>query len=161
MLELNPGLILWTIITFVVVLVILRVAAWKPLVGALTAREEGIKASLQQAEQARRDAHELLEENKRQLAKAEENAQQMIRQGRELGDRLKSEIIDKANTSAQHMIAQAREEIGREKEAALTALRAEVADLAIAAAGKLIDANLDTPKQHKLVESAINEITKA
>jgi F-type H+-transporting ATPase subunit b len=72
MLEINPGLILWTIITFVVVLMILRMTAWKTLLGALTARENTIRTSLEQAEQARQDAHKLLEENKKQLAVAEE-----------------------------------------------------------------------------------------
>src|SRR5512140_307541 len=144
MLDINPGLILWTIITFVVVVLILRAVAWKPLLGALTAREEQIRSSLQHAEQAHQEAQRLLEENRKQLAAAEEQSQRIIREGRTLGERLKAEIMEKANASSRHMIDQAKEEIKREKEAALVQLRGEVADLAITAAGKILDAHLDT-----------------
>jgi F-type H+-transporting ATPase subunit b len=160
MLDINPGLIIWTIITFVIVLAILRVMAWKPLLAALTAREDKIRSSLQQAEDAQQQAAQLLEEHKRQLARAEESAQRIIKDGREMGEKLKAEIVEKANASSRHMIEQAKEEIFREKEAALTQLRTEVADLAIMAAGKILDANLDTPKQRQLVDAAIKGINK-
>jgi F-type H+-transporting ATPase subunit b len=161
MLEINPGLILWTIITFIIVLAILRAKAWKPLLKALTDREEKIRTALEHAEDSQAKAQRLLDENKRQLAKAEEESQRIIKQGRELGDRLKAEIVDKANTSARTMIDQAKEEIRREKEAALTQLRTEVADLAIGVAGKILDQNLDTPKQRQLADSAIKELQKS
>lgn len=160
MLEINPGLIVWTIITFVIVLVILRATAWKPLLGALTAREEKIRSSLKDAQDAQEQARALLEENRRQLALAEEQSQRIIREGRDMGERLKAEILEKANTSARSAVAQAREEIQREKESALTQLRSEVADLAIQAAGKILDANLDTAKQRALVDAVIRDINK-
>jgi F-type H+-transporting ATPase subunit b len=160
MLEINPGLILWTVITFVIVLVILRAVAWKPLLNALTAREESIRASLREAAEARTMAQTLLEENRRQLARAEEQSQRIVREGRELGERLKAEILERANDSSRHMISQAKEEIQREKEAALVQLRTEVSDLAVAAAGKILDAHLDPAKQRHLAEAAIREITK-
>lgn len=160
MLDINPGLILWTIITFLIVLMILRAKAWKPLLQALTEREERIRHALQHAENAQAEAQRLLDENKRQLAKAEEESQHIIRQGRELGDRLKAEIVEKANASARATIEQAKDEIRREKEAALTQLRMEVADLAIGVAGKILDQNLDTPRQRQLVDSAIKDLQK-
>jgi len=160
MLDINPGLILWTIITFIIVALILRAVAWKPLLAALTAREEKIRSSLQHAEDAHREAERLLEMNRQQLAAAEEQSQRIIREGRNLGERLKAEIMEKANASSRHMIEQAKEEIKREKEAALVQLRGEVADLAIAAAGKILDANLDTAKQRQLVDAAIKDLNK-
>jgi F-type H+-transporting ATPase subunit b len=160
MLELNPGLILWTILTFLVLVVLLRIVAWKPLLHALTAREEKIRVALQEAEEAQRAAKDLLEEHKRQLARADEESHRIIREGRETAEKLKGEIVDRANSSSRHMIEQARDEIRREKEAAITQLRSEVADLAILAAGKLLDANLDTPKQRALVDGVINQIGK-
>lgn len=158
MLEINSGLILWTILTFVIVLIILRKAAWKPLLGALAAREESIRASLREAEDARAQAARLLEENKRQLAQAEQQSRRIIMEGRDMGDRLKGEILEKANATTRVMIEQAKEEIRREKDAALTQLRSEATDLVIAAAGKILDANLDTPKQRQLADAAIREI---
>jgi F-type H+-transporting ATPase subunit b len=160
MLEINSGLILWTILTFVIVLIILRKAAWKPLLGALTAREESIRASLREAEDARAQAARLLEENKRQLARAEEQSRSIIMEGRDMGERLKGEILEKANATTRVMIEQAKEEIRREKDAALMQLRSEATDLVIAAAGKILDANLDTPKQRQLADAAIREIAE-
>jgi len=161
MLEINPGLIVWTIVTFVIVLVILRAVAWKPLLGALSGREEKIRTSLQQTEEAQQKAQQLLEQNKQQLAVAEEQAQRIMKEGREMGEKLKAEIVERANATSRHMIMQAKNEIQQEKDAALKELRAEVADLAIGAAGKIIDANLDTPRQRKLVDSIINQIQKS
>lgn len=160
MLDINPGLIIWTIITFLIVLAVLRAAAWKPLLAALSAREEKIRTSLQEAEQARQQAAQLLEDNRRQLAKADAESQRIIREGRDMGEKLKAEIVEKANAASRHMIEQAKEEIGREKDAALIALRTEVSDLAIMAAGKILDANLDTPRQRQLVDAAISQINK-
>jgi F-type H+-transporting ATPase subunit b len=160
MLDINPGLILWTIITFIIVLVVLRVAAWKPLLAALTSREEAIRNSLREAEEARTQAHTLLEEHRKQLAQAEEHSQRVIKEGRDLGERLKAEIIEKAQASSRAMADQAREEIRREKESALVQLRTEVGELVVLAAGKILDANLDTPKQRQLADAAIKEITK-
>jgi F-type H+-transporting ATPase subunit b len=161
MLEINSGLILWTILTFVIVLVILRSAAWKPLLAALAAREESIRTSLREAADARAEAARLLEENKRQLAQAEEESRRVIREGRDMGERLKSELLEKANATSQRMIEQAKEEIQREKDAALVKLRAETGELVIAAAGRVLDANLDTPKQRQLADAAIREIAEA
>lgn len=161
MLDINPGLILWTIITFVIVLVILRAAAWKPLLAVLTAREQHITDALHHAEETQNEAKKLLEENKQQLALAEEQSQRVIKEGREMGERLKTEIVERAHASSRQMVDQAKEEIRREKEAALNELRTEVADLAITAAGKILDANLDTPKQRQLVDSVIKDIHKS
>lgn len=161
MLEIKTGLIFWTILTFVVTLLVLRKAAWKPILKALTSREERIRTALQEAEEAQQEGRRLLEENRQQLSKAEDQSQRIIREGRELGEKLKAEIVEKANTSSRHMIEQAKEEIRREKDAALGQLRAEVADLAIIAAGKIIDANLDTAKNRSLVDTAIKNIGKS
>jgi F-type H+-transporting ATPase subunit b len=161
MFEINPGLIVWTIITFVAALVILRVAAWKPILEVLSRREEKIRGQLDQAERAQAEAQRLLVENKRQLAEAGEQSQRIIRESRQAAEKVKAEIVDKANASARSMIDQARGEIQREKESALQQLRREVADLAIGAAGKILDANLDTPKQRKLVDTVIKDLNKS
>jgi F-type H+-transporting ATPase subunit b len=158
MFDINPGLIVWTIITFVAALVILRAYAWKPLLASLTAREENIRTQIAQAEHARREAERLLEENKAQLARADEQSQRMLRESREMGERLKADILDKAQQSSRQMVNQAKEEIRREKDSALQELRSEVADLAIGAAGKLLDANLDAPKHRALVDDAIRQM---
>lgn len=158
MLDLNPGLIVWTILTFVAALAILSKFAWKPLLGALTKREEEIRTALEQAEKANAEAMRLLEENKRQLAMAEAQSQAAIREGREMGERLRADIVERAHADARKMIDQAKDEIRREKDAALLALRGEVAELAVTAAGKIIDTTLDVNKHRALVDNVIKDI---
>jgi F-type H+-transporting ATPase subunit b len=77
-----------------------------------------------------------------------------------MGERLKAELLEKANSSARRVVEQAKDEIAREKEKALAQLRGEVADLAIGVAGKILDANLDTPRQRQLADAAIQELSK-
>ncbi len=160
MLKLESGLIWWTIITFLILLFALSKAAWKPLINALTSREEKIRTDLQEAEAANQEAKRLLEENKRNLARAEQQAQSIIKEGRTMAEQIKNEIVEKAHQTSRQMIDQAKEEINREKESALTQLRTEVADLAIGAASKIIDANLDPKRQQTIVDDVIKGIKK-
>ncbi len=160
MLEINPGLIVWTVVTFLIVLLILRGTAWKPIVQALKDREDKIRSTLEEAEKARIEAQRLLNENRQVLLEAEAQSAKIIRDGRDMGERLKGEILDKAQASSRQMVDQAKDEIRREKDAALIQLRSEVSDLAIAAAGKLLDANLDNAQQRRLVDQAIQELSR-
>jgi F-type H+-transporting ATPase subunit b len=160
MLEINPGLIIWTIITFLILGLLLKSFAWKPLVKALQKREELIRLSLEQAEAKLLEANRISEENKRQLAMAEEHSQKLIKEGRNLGDKLKSDIVEKAHQQSRHMVEQAKLEIEREKEAALLRLRSEVVELAILAAGKILDETLDGDKHRKVINSFLNDIPK-
>ena len=160
MLELNPGLMIWTIITFLILLILLRKLAWKPLVAALQKREDHIKLSIDQAESKLEEAKQISDENRRQLAQAEEHSQKVIKEGRELAEKIKSEIVDKARQQSRHMVEQAKLEIEREKEAALLRLRGEVANLAIDAASKILGEALDSDKHRKVIDSFLNEMPK-
>ena len=142
MLEINPGLIVWTVVTFVLLVIVLRKAAWKPLLKALHDREEGIRTSLEKAEHANAEAERILTENRKQLASAEEQSRRILADGRALGEKLKSEIVEKANQQARTMVEQAKQEIERDKDAALSELRGEVANLAILAASKILRCRL-------------------
>ena len=160
MLDINPGLILWTIITFVILLIILTKTAWKPLVEALQAREQGIRDALRKADEARKDSERMLAEHKSALAKANEETARILKEGRELAEQMKNEIVAKAHESANTMMAHAKEDIQREKETALIQLKNEVADLAINAAEKIIEETLDESKQKKLVDKVLQKLPK-
>ncbi len=160
MLEINPGLILWTIVSFVGLAIVLGKFAWKPLLEALHQREEHVRSSIERAEQAKQEAERLLEENRKQLARAEEEAQRILSEGRTLGEKLKNEIVEKSNQQSRKMIEQAKLEIERDKEAALSQLRGEVANLAIQAAGKILDETLDENKHRKIVDAYLRELPK-
>lgn len=158
MLEAHPGTIIWTLITFLVVLVVLKKTVWKPLLQALDEREQRIRGALQEAERARAEAAATLDEHRQILAGAEEEARQIIRQSREAAAKLHQEIVDKTHVESQHLLEQARRAIDSEKRAALIELRREVADLAVRAAGLIIDANLDDEKNRKLVDDMITRL---
>lgn len=160
MLEINPGLILWTILTFVLLLAVLRKFAWGPIVGALTEREQGIRKALEDAEKARAESQQLLEDNRKQLAKADEETRRMLNEGRALAEQLKNDIVEKANQQSRRMVDQAKQEIDRDKEAALSQLRGEVASLAVLAAGKILNETLDAGKHQKLVDDILKNLPK-
>ncbi len=160
MLEINPGLAIWTIVTFVLLVIVLRSFAWKPLLEALNKREEHVRSSLERAEYAKQEAERILNENRIQLAKAESEAQRILTEGRALGEKLKNEIVDQANQQSRRMIDQAKHEIERDKDAALSELRSEVASLAIKAAEKILDETLDENRHRKIVDAYLKDLPK-
>ena len=160
MLDLNPGLAIWTAITFLILLVLLKKIAWKPLLNALHLREEKIRSSIERAEKAKEEAEHLLEENRKNLQRAEEQAQQIIKEGRAAAEKMKNEILEKTNASARRMLEQARDEIQRGKEVALAELRREVVDLAIKSASKILGEQLDERRHRKVVEDFLSGLPK-
>lgn len=160
MFEINPGLSIWTTIVFIVLVLVLRKFAWRPILQVLEEREEKIRSSLEQAERARAEAAELLKQNERNMARAEEEYQRIIREAKTIGEKMKDEIIARAHQQAQRNLQLAREEIARETEAAKQRLRVEVADLAIRAAEKILDETLDAPRHRRLVENFLNELPR-
>jgi F-type H+-transporting ATPase subunit b len=156
----NPGLIVWTIISFLVLLIVLAKYAWKPILKILGDREGQIRAALEQAERARIEAAEMMKQNEKNLARAEEEYQKMIREGRALAEKMKDEIVTKAKQQADQEIKQAAEEIQRNVEAAKLQLRTEIADLAIQATEKILEETLDEKRQKKITDSVINKLPK-
>ena len=106
-LDVNPGVILWTVVTFVFLLFVLKKIAWKPILNSLNERELFIKDSLEKAEKAQKEAEKLVAENKVSLSKADEEAQKIIEQGRELAEKLKSQILEESKVQAKKMIVDA------------------------------------------------------
>ncbi len=160
MLDINPGLIIWTIITFVLLVVVLGKFAWKPLLQALQSREQEIADSLKKAEEAKKDAERMMQENKIAMEKASTETARLIAEGRAMAEQLKVDIVAKANESAKKMLDQAKDEITREKESAMAQLRSEVADLSISVAEKILDESLDGAKQKKMVDKVLQQLQK-
>ena len=155
LLDPHAGLIAWTIITFVVVLIILKRSVWSPLLEALDERQKRIRDALEGAEQARDEAQAALAEHQKALAGAESEAREIVAQAREAGERVRTDIIDAARRGAEQTVEQARRSIETEKQAALSELRREVADLAVRAAGEIVNANLDDERNRQLVDDLI------
>ncbi len=160
MLDPNPGLILWTIVTFALLLVVLRKFAWKPLLKALNERENTVRNTLERAEAAKAEAERALEENRARLAKAEEESQKILREGRALGEKLKQEMTEQANQQSRRLVEQARQEIERDKEAALSQLRGEVSALVLQVAGKILNETIDDKKHRELIDESLRNLPK-
>jgi F-type H+-transporting ATPase subunit b len=160
LLDINPGLIFWVTLTFIILLFVLKKMAWGPILNSLNERENFIKESLEKAEKAQTEAEKLLEENKANLAKAEEEAQKIIEQGREYSEKLKAQMLEESRAEAKKMIDEATAEIERKNQEAFSKLKNEVADIAVSAAEKIIRANLDKEKQTKLINDYLEDLNK-
>ncbi len=154
----NPGLIFWTLVTFLLLLVFLRATAWKPIINALDEREKSIQAAIDRAEQARIEAEKILAENKAMLAKAQLEADRIIQESRQSAEKVRSEIIEKASIESRKMLEEAKTTIELEKQRALLALRNEVVELAVQSAERIIRRKLDTELHKEIIANALNEI---
>lgn len=160
MLTPNPGLIIWTIITFILLLLVLRKLAWKPLLDALHRREDSVQTAISSAEHARDEAEKLLKEHRRQLDQVEQEGRRILAEHRSQANQLKEEIVQQANNQSRKLIEQARVEIERDKEAALVQLRSEVAGLAIQAAEKILGEELNEQRHRAIIDTYLRELPK-
>lgn len=160
LLDVNPGLMIWTVVTFIVLLFILRKVAWKPILAALDKRENDIKVALEQAEKAKNEAKQILEANQANLAKAEEESKKIIEQSRAYAENLKEQMINESKDQAKKIVDDASSEIQRKKDAAFEELRSQVAEIAVNAAEKIIRESLDAQKSKQVVDKYLNEVAK-
>jgi len=158
LLKVDPGLLLWTIITFVVLLLILWKAAWRPIVDALDARAEKVRFEIDNAERTRQEAEKLLSQHKALMDNAKNETSQIITKGREEAEKLKNEILEKANHDARSIAERAKKEIELAKDKALADIKTEVVLLSTGIASKIISKNIKPEDQKALVEEALNKI---
>ncbi len=156
--DINPGLTLWTGITFLVLLVVLGKFAWGPIVKMLAEREATIRDAIESAKKERAEAERLLDDQKQALAKAQREAAELARRNQQEVEALRQELTTRARKEADELVATARQQIAEEISKARADLTAQVADLAIDAAGRLVKANLDEKAQRKLVEEYIAQL---
>ena len=151
LLNIEPGLIIWTVITFVILLIVLRKVAWGPILIALEQREQTIRNSLEEAQRARREAEQLLAQHQQMLAEANRDVTRLLEQGREEAERLRISMTEQARQEAQRLTEAARRDILRERQLAVQELRNTAADLALAAAGRLLNTAMTTEDHRRLV----------
>jgi F-type H+-transporting ATPase subunit b len=160
LLTISPGLIFWTLITFICLYLVLKKYAWKPILAALDEREKSIKDSLEKSENARIEAEKLLKENNENLARAEEEAQKIINQARETAEKLMNQKVTESEAKVKKIMEDAQVEIKRKTDESFDALKNQVALIAVEAAEKIIRENLDKEKQIKIVNKFIDELPK-
>jgi len=154
------GLVFWTAIMFLVLLFILRKFAWKPILGAVSDREEGIKDALASAEKARQEMENLTADNERILQEARAEREAMLKDARDMKNKMIADAKDEAQAQASKMIEQAQAAIESEKKAAMAELKSHVAGLSIDIAEKVVRKELSNKdSQEKLVEEMLGEAT--
>ena len=122
------GLQIWTLVAFVVLLVLLAKFAFKPIAQALDRRGETIKKSIEEAEKQRAEAKKLMDDYQKQLAEARNEASKIIEEARQLGEKVRKEVVDKANAEASAVVQRAQEEIQRQKEKGMQEMKDTVAE---------------------------------
>jgi len=154
----TTGLMIWTLVTFVAVLALLKWKAFGPLQEMLDERRKAISADLDAAETARTEAQEALAEYRQQLAEARKEATKIIEDARRVGDERRAAAVAELEAEKARLMRQTQEEIQAETRHALNAIKQQVADLAVAATEKVVRARLDEAEQRRLIDEALADV---
>ena len=156
--DVKPGLIIWTWITFIVVLFILRRAAWGPLLKAVEGREKNIINAIDSAKRERAEAEKLLGEQKTAIAQARQEAAESVRKTQGEMEKFRDELMGKARKEAEDLKLDARRTMEEERVKAVNELKAEAVKLSIQIAEKLINERMDDAKQQQLAQQFVTEL---
>src|SRR5687768_17513236 len=156
--QVDPGLFIWTIVTFLVLLTLLAKFAWRPLLQALEAREQTIRKSLDDAQRARQELERLNQESAQLIAQARVEADAIVSRSRADAERLKEDMRQQARTEAATIVRNAERQIQLETGRALEQLRHEAVDLSVMIASKLIGRNLSREDNERLIDDALRQV---
>ena len=154
----DPGLYIWSIIIFLVLLFLLMKFAWKPLLAMLEKRENNIRQSLLDAEKARDELVNVKGDTEKLLSEARNESQAIVAAGKKTAERMKDEIVDKAQSKSEALLVDAKKQIEIEKDRAIADVKAEVVNLSIEVAKKLIRKNLTKEDNLKLINESLSSI---
>jgi len=157
----DPGIFLWTIVTFLIVLLILKVKAWGPLLKALENREKLVEDSLKAAEKAIEEAEKVSSDYEQSIKDAQVKSQKIILDSKKSAEKVKAEIEKTTAAKAESMIENAKKQINSEKDNAIKDIRDIAIDLSIDIASKVIEKNIDSEENRRLIEEAMNNIGKS
>jgi F-type H+-transporting ATPase subunit b len=153
------GLFFWQVLLFVGLIVVLKVVAWKPILKSVNDREQGIKDALASAEAARKEMHNLQADNQRILQEARMERDAMIKEAREIKEKMIADAKADAQAEGAKMIEQAKASINAEKNAAMAELKAQVSGLSLEIAEKILKNELSNREaQTRLVEKMLGEV---
>ena len=156
--KLDPGLFIWTIITFLVLFTVLAKYAWKPLIKMLDDRENMIRSSLDDAEKAKLELERLNQESEAITAKARSEAQSILADSKSAAEKVKEDTIAKAKEQAIKIRDDAKKQIQVEKDKAITDIKQEVVSLTLSVAEKLINKNLNNADNKSLIEESLKKV---
>ena len=160
-LSFDPGLFMWTIVTFFIVLAILKWKAWGPLIDALDKREEDIRNALSSAEKAKEEAGKVAEDYEEMIRKAQAEAQKIVAESKAAGEKVREEIKVTAEKEAGDILEKAQHQIQTEKEKAVQEIRSSVVEFSLQAATKVIEKNVDSEDNRRLIKETVAGIGKS
>lgn len=153
------GLIFWTLLAFIIVFIILKKYAWKPILESLNQREKGIADSLETADRIKREMAELKSENEELLAKAREERGAMLKDARDTKDRIVNEAKDQAKLEANKIISEAQQAIQAQKMAAITDVKNQLGKLVIEVTEKVLRKELSNKEaQEEHIKGLVDEV---
>lgn len=147
----EPGLIIWTLVVFGLLMAILWKFGWPALLKTVEEREARIAKQLADAERANAEAARLLEEHRKAMAQGRAEAQEIVATAKSVAQKEREQLLARTREEQEQLLERARRDIEGEKEKAILALRREAVELSIAAATKLVQSNLDTDANRRLV----------
>ncbi|MDI6731829.1 MAG: F0F1 ATP synthase subunit B [Candidatus Margulisbacteria bacterium] len=157
MFDIETGLIIWTTVSFAILVLMMYKLALPPLLALLKEREAKIEGMINSAEENRQKSDELLSSYKHKISEASQDALKLIEQAKQDGNKLKEEIVTAAKREAQYVIEKAQGDMRIEKNKIMAEVREFTADLVVAAAGKIIKQKLDPLADRKLAEEALRQ----
>lgn len=161
MFQLEPGLIIWTVISFAVFVAIMVRYILPPFLKILDERQNKIVADIRDSDQDRKNAAQELAEAKDHLLTARHEAERLIQESRLEADREKRLLVEEARAEVKRLLNQTSRELANERLKAAHTWQKETADLALAVAGKLLERSLEPRDQQRLLEESLKEVEKA
>ena len=158
--QLDPGLFIWTIITFLLVLFLLSKFAWKPLLKVLQEREDEIKSSLKDAEVAKTKLEKVNLESEKILNNARAEARKIQAESKSVSEKQRDEIIHKAKEEAKKIVVNAESQIKMEKDLAIKQIQEKVIELTFSISEKVIKKNLTTDDNQKIIKDSLKSLEK-
>lgn len=158
--DIRPGLIFWTIITFLLVFFLLRAKAWKPVLSLVEEREKQIHNAIESAKRERAEAEKLLAEQKTAIAEARREAAEHLKKNQAEMEKFREELMAKSRREAEQLKADAKRAIDDERAKAVAELKAEAVGLGIQIAEMLLTEKLDDARHRKLAEQFIEKLPK-
>jgi F-type H+-transporting ATPase subunit b len=157
-LDVNTGLLIWTLLIFGIVVAVLYRFAWPNILGAVEKREAHIRELLEGAERDRAEAAQLADENRKLIEETRARTHDAINEARGQAEKMRAEVLETARREQQELLERARRDIAAEREVALDSVRREAVELAIRAAEKLVRRNLDAEDNRRLVREFLGQV---
>jgi F-type H+-transporting ATPase subunit b len=158
LIKVTPGLMIWTIVCFLIALFVLKRFAFGPIQKAIDDRRERIRDSIEEADRARDEARNLLEEHRKLIGKAKSDAEEILADARRTSDAQRERVREETEADRQRRLEDTKKQIEAETQRALDEIRAEVAELALVATAKVTGKVLDRDDHRKLIEDAIGDL---